>query len=760
MTTGNEKDFLSVRYGQKIRLYAVSAYADIKSFDVCTPMGIGYYEKNGRHGVLNCVPPLGSKLDELFVEDEYLILDPFAQHQSGDVVEYGHTLVLVNQNGMVWNNKTGGITGYIGPRPRNIPGEMYVSFHLKSDTIPISAPYSSTSSTTTTSPLSSSYSSSSSNNGRKSTTSTVSSGRGEGPIQFGDSNVIISVVESNRHSSLFNKRLTNFKKTTSHIKGGYICCDGKGFELSFTISPVKPKIEQISMLNKLIHSYHYGQKIALPLNLIEQEQAEILFQLSNQVQAILPASMLQQQLLQHVQSSKETSEFTLGLQNAPGKLLLRILGTAPSTALSMTTNASFSLAEKKKNNIFYKQNHFFSFFFLLFSKFFKKIPWALFVFFYAFMVRFLWKEWSKQDPTRGSTKQTEEIRREISLIVLVLLPLFYLAVKIDHPFLAFLDGKKKEKEEQEQEQEDKDKANEPQKDGSLKLMVVEYRFNRSEVVSIPRTKKKKTWTLPPEKCFIGPDSTYPPLPERFLIAEKGNQEKAMERWKEFLIWRQKEDINTILQKPSPHFQFIKQNYPHFYHKRGKQNEPVYYEKPGKINLKNLKMAGLKLEDLLHNYIMLTEFLWQVLEPDDNAKCISVVDIDGIGISDFGGEVVDYIRKTSAVSGRFYPERCAYIFVINVPSWFNIIWNTIKVMIDEVTREKVIIVRGKANILEQLSKKIPLENIPVEYGGKSDEEKSPEEQLFFQLVAFLNQESNAPTKNPIETYRQQNPLLLT
>ncbi len=45
-------------------------------------------------------------------------------------------------------------------------------------------------------------------------------------------------------------------------------------------------------------------------------------------------------------------------------------------------------------------------------------------------------------------------------------------------------------------------------------------------------------------------------------------------------------------------------------------------------------------------------------------------MNGIGMSDVGGDVLDYIRSTSAVSGAHYPERCAHIFIINVPIWFS------------------------------------------------------------------------------------------
>ncbi len=65
---------------------------------------------------------------------------------------------------------------------------------------------------------------------------------------------------------------------------------------------------------------------------------------------------------------------------------------------------------------------------------------------------------------------------------------------------------------------------------------------------------------------------------------------------------------------------------------------MYYEQPGKINLSALKRAGLGLEELVRHYMFITEYLWKVVEPSETGRTVSVLDIAGIGMSDFGGEV--------------------------------------------------------------------------------------------------------------------------
>lgn len=63
-----------------------------------------------------------------------------------------------------------------------------------------------------------------------------------------------------------------------------------------------------------------------------------------------------------------------------------------------------------------------------------------------------------------------------------------------------------------------------------------------------------------------------------------------------------------------------------------------------------------------------------------------------------------------------------------------IWNVVKGFIDDVTLQKISIVRGKKDVFEAMLKLIPIENIPPEYGGQSMPlGLSPEEQ---KLKAFM------------------------
>jgi hypothetical protein len=198
-------------------------------------------------------------------------------------------------------------------------------------------------------------------------------------------------------------------------------------------------------------------------------------------------------------------------------------------------------------------------------------------------------------------------------------------------------------------------------------------------------------------------------------------------------------MDTILSKPHPKIHIIKENYPHYFHLRGKKNECCYYEKPPKMNLPELKRNGVELEDALIHYALCCEYMWTHIDSTEEAKSIYVIDLEGIGFRDFAGDVVDFVKRASSFCGDHYPERSGSIYLINVPSWFSVIWNAVKPMVDDVTKKKITIMRyGMEAITKALMEKIDIENIPPEYGGKSVPlGQAPEELGFMEHYEKLN-----------------------
>lgn len=241
---------------------------------------------------------------------------------------------------------------------------------------------------------------------------------------------------------------------------------------------------------------------------------------------------------------------------------------------------------------------------------------------------------------------------------------------------------------------------------------------------------------PPPEVELGPDD---PVPLRFQRAGKGDEEEGRRRFLATLDWRERHEINDCLYQARPHFELIKNHYPHYFHGFGLESQPVFYERPPKTDLKALRKGGVDLKSLLKHYAMVTEFGWQYLARDDLQRSVYIIDLEGMGMYDFVGECKDFVQQASEFTSQHYPERAGVVLVINVPYWFKMVWNVVSKWVDEVTLKKIFILRGE-EILETLSTKVAIENIPKEYGGESPYElgNSLEEQLIRNLMAHNNE----------------------
>ena len=149
---------------------------------------------------------------------------------------------------------------------------------------------------------------------------------------------------------------------------------------------------------------------------------------------------------------------------------------------------------------------------------------------------------------------------------------------------------------------------------------------------------------------------------------------------------------------SPHttlsqdFDVIKKYYPHFWCGIAKKGSICYYEKCGYVDLKALKAAGVTVPQLIEYYTFMTEYMWNVIAPDEdgpNSQCLTIFDVKNVSLFDVVGEVLTFIKGTSGIAGAHYPERCANILIVNAPGIFSSVWKLIKPMIAPATQEKVI-----------------------------------------------------------------------
>lgn len=222
------------------------------------------------------------------------------------------------------------------------------------------------------------------------------------------------------------------------------------------------------------------------------------------------------------------------------------------------------------------------------------------------------------------------------------------------------------------------------------------------------------WERDPEGCTV---------PARYVNAEKGDQVKARARFLKTMRWRKANGLADILARPHPLFRVIKKHTNQFFYGRGREGPVVYYETPKAADLPALSRLGVGVEDLVYHFVYISEFLYQRLDAAPDAQCISVVDCSGIGVADFGGAVVDFLKKVSAVTQQHYPERSFSIVCINAPFSFRMVWALVGALMDPVTRAKTHIYGS--NYVPKMAPYIAPEEVPAQFRKPAKGEPAPE-----------------------------------
>ena len=237
------------------------------------------------------------------------------------------------------------------------------------------------------------------------------------------------------------------------------------------------------------------------------------------------------------------------------------------------------------------------------------------------------------------------------------------------------------------------------------------------------------------------------IPQRFINACEGDVEAGRKRYEITRHWRETEGVNTILVEKQPHFHHIKNFYPHYNAGVGRQGHVVYYERPGELmpQLKQLLSRGIGTKEMLRHWLFVTEFQFEILcKGDPMAKGMSVIDVKGVGVFDFMGKTLEFVKKSVAVAGLHYPERSYVIYIVNANSIFTTIWSIIKGWIHENTAKKVRIL-GPSETLAGLQEHIDISQIPEYYGGQlcfGDDKDgcryhSPQSEAIYELVRRVN-----------------------
>ncbi|TMW68254.1 hypothetical protein Poli38472_005722 [Pythium oligandrum] len=696
---------VAVRYGDNIRLYARSKYVNSGE----TGGYVGTFEMPKRflqsknpqkkQGELACIPPIMSAGSQIYQPSMFTIHST-SRLPLGTPVSYGDVVVLVDDNGRVWNNKNGvgptPLNGYFGPRDQNTPGEMYLSFYqLEEDGESSSSSESDDEDTF----LSLSAIAKTTKTMAKNTMTMAETTFGK-PTQleldltsaalrtmgrvvyYGDRNVIIDVADSNRLRSKFNRVVTHYRKNDElAVRGGYLRCDGKGKAILFEVHGIPlPRICSIDVStprqseNGEVSDEEGRDEPSLRVSM-SLGAATIGHPI--QLRDVLPESVVSLFFSDGGVLKVPCSRF----MESNGEPFYRIV-LGGSRPIRLHLRAERSYHRRSKVNL-------------------KKT------------LRGTYRELVKLFGvvvvicTVGAFLLNRVLHSSISLPATYIGGSTAMAVFLVE---VFFPGKIIQAHVQARAEEEEDT-----------VAFSDWKFT---ILSMEASESEREECAP--AAMVRRDSSLmAKIPKTFIMAESGNLAKATERYEATVAWRKEMAVDTILSVPQTQYFTIKQYYRQFLHKRDKLGHPVYIQRIGAINTKALQKEGVTQDDLFRHYLFAMEFTLKYVANEicqceacassETQKLFIVLDARGIGMKDVSGDGADFIRKSTSIMQKHYPQRSYKIFFINVPSWFGMAWKGIKPLLNEATRAKTNIL-SESEAPHALLAHIDASCLPVEYGG--------------------------------------------
>lgn len=243
--------------------------------------------------------------------------------------------------------------------------------------------------------------------------------------------------------------------------------------------------------------------------------------------------------------------------------------------------------------------------------------------------------------------------------------------------------------------------------------------------------------------------------------------KATAKWEESQQWRQDQNVWRIHATRHNHFAEIKKAYPHFVHGFSKAGYIIVYEQPGKMELKGLFRSGCTVDDMIHHYVYLMEYIGNVLSEDpqivearrrwcrangrselEHWGIMVVMDVSGAGPSMLSGDVLRYLKRAGDTNSAHYPSTIKRAFVVNSPFYLAGIFSGIRNILPESVHVELL---GGSSQIQHLTEFIELDQIPKEYGGSSQYAlgQHPFEIGMAELVESINnnlRNEEAPTKD--------------
>lgn len=205
---------------------------------------------------------------------------------------------------------------------------------------------------------------------------------------------------------------------------------------------------------------------------------------------------------------------------------------------------------------------------------------------------------------------------------------------------------------------------------------------------------------------------------RFVRARQYKYAEVLEMVKLHLQWMKDFQVADIMEFKFQELDQFRTVYPHGYHGVDKLGRPLYIERYSKLSSSALQKITT-LDRISKYWVKGYEALLYHRFPACRAgvaQTVVILDLSGVRMGMFDSKAREFLKMISKISSDNYPETLGAMYVVNVPSFFSMMYSIVKPFIPAETKKKIHIINSK-HVKTELTKVIDAHQLPSFLGGE-------------------------------------------
>ena len=213
---------------------------------------------------------------------------------------------------------------------------------------------------------------------------------------------------------------------------------------------------------------------------------------------------------------------------------------------------------------------------------------------------------------------------------------------------------------------------------------------------------------------------------RFLVARQFHLKDARVMFLNMLAWRVSFGVDDLASQPQCPWSDLRASLiPERMHHQDKDGRPLYIACYGPIDTDRvLALMTTEMMYVLETYRLEQHAKLEEAASAQHARRISqiAVILDAKGCTLHHRHLMKWVDANNHVGQPHYPEFLSQLFIVNIPSFFPVLWNVVKHVLDERVRQKVHLLGH--HFQPELNDRLGAAHVPREWGGQCTQCNGP------------------------------------